>query len=79
MFTAGVAVLGCSAKGSDCRVISMVRAFSIALKHSCGFMLSTYMNKAKEALNIADKLSDMILFHSRVRDNGVAMMKPWEA
>ena len=29
--------------------------------------------------NIADKLSNMILFHSRVRDNGMAMMKPWEA
>ena len=36
-------------------------------------------DEAKEALNIADKLSDMILFHSRVRDNGMAMMKPWEA
>ena len=42
MFTAGAAVLGCSAEGSDCRVIPMVRAFSIAVKHSCGFMLSTY-------------------------------------
>ena len=31
--------------------------------------------EAKEALNIADKLSNMILFHSRVRDNGMAMMK----
>ena len=34
--------------------------------------------EAKEALNIADKLSDMILFHSRTRDNGTAIMKPWE-
>ena len=42
MFTAGVAVLGCSAKGSDCGINPMVRAFSIAFKRSCGFMLSTY-------------------------------------
>ena len=34
--------LGCSAEGSDCGGNSMVRAFSIAFKHSCGFMLSTY-------------------------------------
>lgn len=42
MFTAGAAVLGCSAEGSDCRNNLMVMAFSIAFKHSCGFMLSTY-------------------------------------
>ena len=43
------------------------------------FMGKIDSEEAKEALNIADKLSDMILFHSRVRDNGMAMMKPWEA
>ena len=37
MFTAGAAVLGCSAEGSDCGSNLMVRAFSIAFKHSCGF------------------------------------------
>lgn len=42
MFTVGAAVLGCFAEGSDCRVIPMVGAFSIAFEHSCGFMLSTY-------------------------------------
>ena len=42
MFTAAAAVLGCSAEGSDCGSNLMVRAFSIALMHSCGFMLSTY-------------------------------------
>ena len=36
MFTAGAAVLGCSAEGSDCGSNLMVRAFSIALMHSCG-------------------------------------------
>ena len=43
------------------------------------FMGKVESEEAKEALNIADKLSNMILFHSRVRDNGMAMMKPWEA
>lgn len=43
------------------------------------FMGKVESDEAKEALNIADKLSDMILFHSRVRDNGMSMMKPWEA
>ena len=31
--------------------------------------------QAKNALQIADKLSDMILFHSRVRENGTEMME----
>jgi transcriptional regulator with XRE-family HTH domain len=34
--------------------------------------------QAKTALEIADKLSDMILFHSRVRENGTAMMEAWD-
>jgi hypothetical protein len=34
--------------------------------------------QAKNALEIADKLSDMILFHSKVRDNGTAMMEAWD-
>ena len=36
MFTAGAAVLGYFAEGSDYRNNPMVRAFSIAFKHSCG-------------------------------------------
>ena len=34
--------------------------------------------EAREALKVADEVSDMILFHSRVRRNGTAMMQPWE-
>ena len=37
--------------------------------------------KSKEAqrgIEIADKLSDMILFHTRVYENGKKMEKPWE-
>jgi transcriptional regulator with XRE-family HTH domain len=43
------------------------------------FMGKVESAEAKEALHIADKLSDMILFHSRVRENGTAMSKSWEA
>jgi transcriptional regulator with XRE-family HTH domain len=32
--------------------------------------------QAKEALQLADTLSDMILFHRRVRINGTAMIQP---
>lgn len=41
------------------------------------FMGKVASQQAKDALEIADKLSDMILFHSRVRENGTAMMKTW--
>lgn len=41
------------------------------------FMGKVVSQQAKEALIIADKLSDMILFHSRVRENGTAMMEAW--
>lgn len=34
--------------------------------------------QAKEAIEIADNLSDMILFHRKVRENGIEMMDSWE-
>ena len=34
--------------------------------------------QAKNALRIADTLSDMILFHNRVRENATVMMEAWE-
>ena len=34
--------------------------------------------KYKEALDIADRLSDMILFHKKVRENGEKMMQVFE-
>ena len=37
------------------------------------FMGKVESEQAKNALQIADKLSDMILFHSRVRKNGAEM------
>ena len=33
----------------------------------------------KQALNIADELSDMILFHAKVRNNGEKMMTPMDS
>ncbi len=42
------------------------------------FMGKVTSRQAKEALLIADKLSDMILFHRRVRENGTVMMQAWE-
>jgi transcriptional regulator with XRE-family HTH domain len=42
------------------------------------FMGKVESEQAKNALEIADKLSDMILFHSRVRENGVEMMEAWD-
>ncbi|MGN0512855.1 MAG: helix-turn-helix domain-containing protein [Lachnospiraceae bacterium] len=41
------------------------------------FMGKVASQQAKDALMIADKLSDMILFHSRVRENGTLMMEAW--
>ena len=43
------------------------------------FMGKVESEEAKEALHIADRLSDMILFHSKVKENGTTMMNPWEA
>lgn len=42
------------------------------------FMGKVQSERAKEALQIAEELSDMILFHKRVRENGNAMMAVWE-
>ena len=42
------------------------------------FMGKVQSEQAKQALQIADELSDMILFHKRVRKNGNAMTSEWE-
>lgn len=42
------------------------------------FMGKVASEQAKNALEIADKLSDMILFHSKVRGNGTVMMEAWD-
>lgn len=42
------------------------------------FMGKVQSEQAKRALQISDELSDMILFHKKVRENGKAMMTAWE-
>lgn len=42
------------------------------------FMGKVDSKPAKNALKIADTLSDMILFHKKVRENGIAMMEAWD-
>ena len=42
------------------------------------FMGKVESEQAKNALKIADTLSNMILFHSRVRENGIVMMEVWD-
>ncbi len=42
------------------------------------FMGKVQSEHAKQALQLADELSDMILFHKKVRENGTAMMVAWE-
>ncbi|MBP3871327.1 MAG: helix-turn-helix transcriptional regulator [Faecalicoccus sp.] len=42
------------------------------------FMGKVKSDKAKEALKIADEVSDLILFHQRVKENGIMMMQPKE-
>lgn len=42
------------------------------------FMGKVTSEQAKRALETADKLSDMILFHKRIRENGKVMMEAWD-
>ena len=42
------------------------------------FMGKVETDEAREAIRMADKVSDMILFHKRVRVNGISMMMPVE-
>ncbi|MDO4276186.1 MAG: helix-turn-helix transcriptional regulator [Eubacteriales bacterium] len=42
------------------------------------FMGKVESDEAKNALEIADTLSNMILFHSKVRENGTEMMEAWD-
>lgn len=42
------------------------------------FMRKVQSEQARRALQLADEISDMILFHRKVRENGNAMMAAWE-
>ena len=58
--------------------LTKIRATATDIDIVHAFMGKVASEQAKNALEIADKLSDMILFHSRVRENGVAMMEAWD-
>lgn len=53
-----------------------VQPVDIDIAHA--FMGKVVSEQAKNALEIADKLSDMILFHRKVRENGLEMMEAWD-
>ena len=42
------------------------------------FMGKVTSEGGRKALEIADTLSDMILFHAKVRENGTKLFQPWE-
>ena len=42
------------------------------------FMGRVKTEEARKGIQLADKLSDMILFHTRVFENGKKMEEPWE-
>jgi len=43
------------------------------------FMGDVNTPEAKRGLEIADEIADLICFHSKCRENGERMMRPWEA
>ena len=45
---------------------------------SRAFMGKVQSEEAKKALQLADEISDMILFHKKIRENGDTMMTAWE-
>lgn len=44
----------------------------------CMFMERAKTEEARKGIQLADELSDMILFHTRVYENGKKMEQPWE-
>ena len=44
----------------------------------CMFMERGETEEARKGIQLADELSDMILFHSRVYENGKKMEQSWE-
>lgn len=51
---------------------------SVEMNAIHAFMDMVETEGAKEALRVADKVSDLIVFHTRVRKNGTMMMRPVE-
>ena len=60
---------------------SLVKIPSVPVEANAvkAFMGSVNSKEAKQGLEIADKLADMICFHARTRENGESAMQPWRA
>ena len=70
-------------KISDFLGVSMESLFRVPEQKRTADVIHTFMGsvkteEAREALRIADEVSDQILFHRKVRKNGTAMMRPAE-
>ncbi len=68
---------------SDYLGVKMEELTKIQAKQEDTNIVHAFMGKAqsveaKQALQTADELSEMILFHKRVRENGKNMMESWE-
>ena len=68
---------------ADLLGISMDSLVRVPEKQVTQDVIHTFMGRveteaARDALRIADEVSDMILFHKRVRRNGTAMMQSVE-
>jgi len=60
---------------------SLVKIPSIPVEVNAvkAFMGNVNSEAAKQGLEIADQLADIICFHAKSRENGEAMMQPWRA
>ena len=70
-------------KIADYLGISMDSLVNIPTQSTPKDVIHTFMGRvetdeAREALRTADEVSDLILFHKKVRKNGISMMKPME-
>lgn len=64
----------------DIKELSRIPATNVPTNDNvvCTFIDSFESTAAKEALEIADELADLIIFHAEVREGAGRMMQPWE-
>ena len=68
-----------SSFGLACRVIEALDMDVSKFYHGdYAFMGRVKTEEARKGIRLADELSDMILFHTRVCENGKKMEQPWE-
>ena len=63
---------------SGLHTITLISQFSANKSIMRFFSDRVETDEAREALRTADEVSDLILFHKKVRKNGISMMKPIE-